>query len=201
MVTTATRAKPMSPEDRKSAILSVVIPLIAAKGASVTTAEIADAANVAEGTIYRVFPDKVTLLIEAVKAAIDPSEIEHHIDSIDPSLPLTTKLIHASDLLSTRIKEVTALVNAVRSVPHSAEKQHDSAHKFIAESEATITASLARMLEPHAGELTVEPVKAAMALRGLLLASAHPLLAQADSLSTVDIVSILTSGIVTTETD
>ncbi len=194
-VITTKRAAPMSAEDRKAAIVAVVIPLIAERGASVTTAEIAAAAGVAEGTLYRVFPDKVTLLVEAVKSAIDPSEVTVGIDAIDPSLPLATKLETASQLLLARVTKVTSLVNAMRSIPHP-EHDHDKAQRFVADSEATITASLTAMLLPHAHELRVEPVQAAMALRGLLLAAAHPLLAQGNILSVEDAIAILTSGIV-----
>ena len=56
------RARPLSPEDRRAAILDAVVPLLIDHGAAVTTAEMAEAAGIAEGTIFRVFPDKASLL-------------------------------------------------------------------------------------------------------------------------------------------
>ena len=48
----------MAPEDRRKAILEALIPLLVEQGGDVTTKEIAEAAGIAEGTIFRVFPDK-----------------------------------------------------------------------------------------------------------------------------------------------
>ncbi|HUO45747.1 MAG TPA: helix-turn-helix domain-containing protein, partial [Acidimicrobiia bacterium] len=56
------RAEPLAPEDRRQAIVEAVIPLLVERGASVTTREMAEAAGIAEGTIFRVFPDKCALI-------------------------------------------------------------------------------------------------------------------------------------------
>ena len=70
------RARPLSPEDRRAAILDAVIPLLIDHGAAVTTAEMAEAAGIAEGTIFRVFPDKASLLHAAIERSLDPSSVE-----------------------------------------------------------------------------------------------------------------------------
>ena len=48
-------------------------PLVLAHGSAVTTRQIAEAAEVAEGTIFRVFPDKVSL----VEAVVGEAHDEH----------------------------------------------------------------------------------------------------------------------------
>ena len=45
MTTKTGRAKPLSPEQRRTAILDAVIPLLVERGATVTTAEMAEAAG------------------------------------------------------------------------------------------------------------------------------------------------------------
>ena len=68
------RAAPLPPDERRAAILLAVRPVILARGAAVTSRELAEAAGVAEGTLFRVFTDKVTLVREAVLAAVDPAD-------------------------------------------------------------------------------------------------------------------------------
>ena len=58
------RALPLAPEARRKSIIDAVIPLLLENGPNVTTAQIAEAAGIAEGTIFRVFPDKTSLLFE-----------------------------------------------------------------------------------------------------------------------------------------
>ena len=73
MTTRQVRAPAMSPDDRRRAIVEAVIPLLAEHGSTVTTRQMAEAAGVAEGTIFNVFPDKCALMYEAVKVTMDPS--------------------------------------------------------------------------------------------------------------------------------
>src|SRR5690606_40981582 len=53
-----TRARPLSRADRRNAIAAATVPLLVEHGAAVTTRQIADAAGVAEGTLFRAFADK-----------------------------------------------------------------------------------------------------------------------------------------------
>ena len=63
------RAAPMAPDDRRRAIVDAVVPLLLEHGGDVTTRQIAEAAGIAEGTIFRVFPDKPALLMAAAAEA------------------------------------------------------------------------------------------------------------------------------------
>ena len=58
-----------------------------------TSRELAEAAGVAEGTLFRVFTDKVTLVREAVLAAVDPADAIPEIAAIDRTLPLRDTLL------------------------------------------------------------------------------------------------------------
>ena len=64
----------MAPDDRRRAIVDAVVPLLLAHGDDVTTKQIADAAGIAEGTIFRVFPDKPALLMAAAAETMNPSD-------------------------------------------------------------------------------------------------------------------------------
>ena len=60
----------MTPDERRAAVLDAAIPLLMENGIGVTTRQIADAAGVAEGTLFRVFDDKRALLVSAVGRAL-----------------------------------------------------------------------------------------------------------------------------------
>ena len=50
------------PTSAGAPIVDAVVPLLLEHGGDVTTRQIAEAAGIAEGTIFRVFPDKAALL-------------------------------------------------------------------------------------------------------------------------------------------
>jgi AcrR family transcriptional regulator len=88
----AKRAKPMPVEERRSAIAHATVPLLISHGRDVTTRQIADAACVAEGTLFRVFADKEAIIDAAVEQFLDPEPFREALRSIDPSLPLEMKI-------------------------------------------------------------------------------------------------------------
>ena len=75
------RAASMSPDDRRKAIVTALVPLIVERGGEVSTREIAQAAGIAEGTIFRVFPDKKSLLLAAAEEAINPADGQAEFDA------------------------------------------------------------------------------------------------------------------------
>jgi AcrR family transcriptional regulator len=110
------RQPAMSPEDRRAAIIDAALPLLREQGANVSTRQIADAAGVAEGTIFGVFSDKASLIKCAIMRALDPSESIEAIEAIDRGLELRVRLTRAAEILHERSVENSALmINLVRS--------------------------------------------------------------------------------------
>src|SRR6478735_3532063 len=99
------RAAPLPPDERRRAILRDVRALVLDRGAAVTTRELAQAAGVSEGTLFRVFEDKVTLLRETVHAAVDPVAVVPALDAIDRDLPLAERLTRILEIGFERIGE------------------------------------------------------------------------------------------------
>src|SRR4051794_36826348 len=66
------RAVRMSPDERRAAIVAAVLPLLEREGVEVPTRRIAEAAGIAEGTIFRVFPDKRSLLLAVAEETVAP---------------------------------------------------------------------------------------------------------------------------------
>lgn len=118
-----------------------------------TTAEIAEAAGVSKRTIFKVFPDKATLIYEAVKTILDPAPTRDSLQKIDASAPLDAQLVAAGQILLERLDRATALVEVLRSMPDSGKGRSADARRFVIASNAAITEALTELMEPHSEDL------------------------------------------------
>jgi AcrR family transcriptional regulator len=185
----------MEPEDRRRAILEAVIPLLVARGATLTTREMAEAAGIAEGTIFRVFPDKTALIREAVKTSVDPIPVQAELSQIYADAPLEVQLTEAARILTERFETTIALIGALAALPHDPTHHTPGPPKFVAEANAAINESLAVIFERHSDQLRLKPARAATAFRALLLAASHPTLAVTERLTIDEAVAVLLDGI------
>ncbi|WP_423464858.1 TetR/AcrR family transcriptional regulator [Promicromonospora sp. MS192] len=110
----------MSPDDRKAAIVDAVLPLVAERGHDVTSRELAQAAGVAEGTLFRAFGDKTALVgavaIEGLSRAGKPEQTLAELTGIDPGLPLERRLELVIELGRHRVAEVLRWMSVLRSM-------------------------------------------------------------------------------------
>lgn len=88
----------MSPEQRREAIVDAVLPLVREHGANVTTKQIAQAAGIAEGTVFRAFNDKTELLHACVAAALSPDELCAAVRAVPADTDLADRLAEAAQL-------------------------------------------------------------------------------------------------------
>src|SRR5262245_51733893 len=107
------RAAALPPEARREAIIAAALPLLIEQGPAVTTRQIAEAAGIAEGTIFRVFADKDALIAAAVEKALDPAPLDARFDAIDLGLPLEERLVAAVRAIEERATSVWQLVSSV----------------------------------------------------------------------------------------
>lgn len=103
----------MAPDERRAALVAATLPLIKEFGAGVSTRQIADAAGVAEGTIFGVFPDKASLLRATVLQAMNPDETIRAVEAIDRTLNLRTRLEQATAILLERTALNVALMTSL----------------------------------------------------------------------------------------
>jgi AcrR family transcriptional regulator len=164
------RAAALPPDERRSMIISTTIPLLIEHGDMVTTRQIADAAGIAEGTIFRAFSDKDELLDAVIDAALDPAPLELALATIDVGLPLNEIVARAAELAQRRVVEIWRLVSSLGT------RFHDRRKGPMVDSPA-----LARLLEPYRDELAFPSKVAARMLRGIVFAMSHPMMVEKPS--------------------
>jgi AcrR family transcriptional regulator len=178
------RAAALPLEERRSAIVAATLPLFLEQGAGVTTREIAQAAGIAEGTIFRVFEDKTALLDAVIEAALDPAPTDAAIDAFDPNLSFEDRLIAAVEILRERVLYVFNVLSAASGTTRGIQQQR-----------STDLPALIAIFESEAERLSRAPADAARVLRGLTFACVHPAFGTDEPLTSKEIVAVLLDGI------
>jgi AcrR family transcriptional regulator len=188
----------MSPEKRRASIVEAALPLIRRHGDKVTTGQIAKAAGLAEGTLFRAFRDKPELVNAALCAALDPAPAEAKLRAIDPDLALRDKLVAAIAILAQRIEQVwqvMSMLGRTMPPPERARSARGRRGQPTDDPGAPVRVCLTEMLETHRDELRYPPEKAARLVHAMAFAGTHPRLAGPRPLSAPDVASVLLDGI------
>jgi AcrR family transcriptional regulator len=147
-------------------IVTATLPLLVEHGDRVTTKQIAEAAGIAEGTIFRAFGDKDEVIAAAIELALDPEPLEAAVSAIPSDLSFEAALAAATVIIQQRVIDIWLLVSSVGT------RFHEMTRRPMTDSDA-----LVRLFEKHRARITVEPIVAARLLRALTLSTTHPMLA------------------------
>lgn len=164
------RVPALAPDERRAALIAATIPLLHEHGLEVSTKQIAQAAGVAEGTIFGVFESKSSLVVCSVIKALDPQPTLDALAAIDRSAPLRARLSEAATLLHHRFAENAALMVAARKLIFM-EPGDPAARARMAAGRERLHAALADVIEPDAARLRRSPRSVALLL--LLFCSAN----------------------------
>jgi AcrR family transcriptional regulator len=187
------RARPLPAEERRAALIVATLPLLSRCGTRVTTKQIAEAAGVAEGTIFRVFQDKDELIRSALTAALDPAPTIAELDRIDTGLPLRVRLMAITSVLQRRLLSVFNLMIAVgmTAPPEEAEARRRTAKP----AQAGIMKRIAEMLEPDRDQFRLPVVEVVRMLRLLTFSGSHPMITDGNLLTAEEITDVLMHGV------
>ena len=179
------RASALPAEERRASIAAAALRLLLEHGTNITSRQIADAANVAEGTTFRVFADKEAVIRAAVDLALDPTPTEQALADIDRALPFDQQLAAAVEIIRRRMADIGRLVSAVGGPAVFAGRERP-----LPDMEALVS-----LFEPECQALRYSPERAARLLPALTLAFSHPALYGDQPMAAPEIVALLLDGI------
>jgi len=158
------RAPRMAPEDRRAALVEATIPLLLVHGSTVSTTTIAEAAGVAEGTIFRVFPDKDALVVACLAHVSSAQPFRERLQGVPTDTPLQDRVLIAIEELNAFMGQAMPVVAAV-SMHGGAPPASRSLRGRM--NDETL-AALEEYLDPSQGQLTVSVTQAARLLYALV---------------------------------
>ncbi len=165
----------MTPDGRRQAIIDATLPLLLTKGPELSTREIAQAAGVAEGTIFRAFETKSDIIHATIHAALEPTTALDALSTLPPEQSLEQRVIAILAVLVEEITRTRTLFTHLAGAgfgprqphPPTTGKGQPGPH----DGRIRMVGSTAAALAPYASQLGVEVSTAARLLNALAFAA------------------------------
>ena len=182
----------MAREDRRAAIIEATLPLIHEVGTSVTTRQVAEAAGVAEGTIFRVFDSLQELIDATILEAFSERRLRDTLDHTDLGDTLDSKTAAAITLIVQRITTTRSLIMAAHGTPPGQHKPNACLRNELDSRRHETEAWVTSVFTPHADDLAI-PVADFVTYIGIL-AAGNALRFGAPRADAVDLASFALNG-------
>lgn len=172
-------------------IIDAVIPLLIEHGRGVTTRQIAEQAGIAEGTIFRAFGDKESLVRAAIDKHLDPGPLRAGLASIDRTLPLDRKICRIVELMRGRFRHVFGFMAALG----------EMGHPPVQRTRTDFVALISDILAPDLDRLGLPPDRIAHYVRLVTFASAIPQLDDGAPFDEAELADFIIGGILRRPSD
>ncbi len=185
------RAPSLSPDERRAAILAAAVPLLIDHGHATTTKQIADAAGIAEGTVFRVFATKHDLIDAALDTVFDPTVLLTQLAEVSADQPLRGRLLDVATRLQAHFLDIFRLMTSLGIPPPASKHRGD----HVADWKSRANDLMIALVTPEAEQLRVPPAQVIRLVRLLTFAGSHPHISEHQMLTPAEIVDVILDGV------
>lgn len=139
------RRRSLAPDERRAGIIAATVPLLAEHGPAATSAQIAQAAGISQGTIFHVFADKQDLIDAVVRHVLDIEPLLADLNALTVERSLYGRLATCADVI------IRHLVVAMPVMMKCGPPHGDSQKGHLAQA---VQGAIGELLQPDAASLT-----------------------------------------------
>ncbi|MFJ4184046.1 TetR/AcrR family transcriptional regulator [Kitasatospora sp. NPDC089509] len=194
----------MDPDSRREMIVRTALPLVIEHGSAVTTRQIAQAAGIGEGTIFRVFADKDELLDACTAEALSPATALAELALVPLDQPLAARLAEAATALQAHLERIGALIGALHATggrERTGRTGTAGAPPDRAAGSLPVRAAVAELFAPDRDALRLSPDQAAAVFLGLQFVGVHEPADSPARLTTEELVDLVLHGVLSRPTE
>lgn len=169
------RATALPPDQRRIQILDATEPLLRQYGRKVSTRQIAEAAGVAEGTLFRVFDNKEDLINSTVARTFSAEPTVLQLQEIDPDVEFEERMVRVATVLQDRLHRTFELLHALGPPPDATSEDRIKFRDHMLEQNRQIHEAVTALIKPDEDRLVLSPSQTAHLITSMIMTTSHPL--------------------------